>query len=217
MWQVNPRIILLRVSGFGQTGEHAHRPGHDLNYIGMAGVLSKFGQQEKAQFPNNFVADFAGCMLGITGTMAALLEREKTGLGQVVDCSLMNCARYLGLPLSDHRENQVVRKYQDDKGIEYISSFLTKKEADDFDIKMKDSKDYAAAAKNSLCFTEVLKVEQLTTTTSPIDYFKEGLIMPAKNVIGFEFTSPFTKIRLNRPAPSRGEHTESYLKEKNVP
>jgi alpha-methylacyl-CoA racemase len=102
------------------------RPGHDLNYIGMAGLLSVFGQQQKPQFPNNYAADFAACMLGITGTMAALLERQKTGLGQVVDCSLMHCSRYMGLPLSHYKEDKFVSKYQDEQGKEYIASFSIK-------------------------------------------------------------------------------------------
>jgi alpha-methylacyl-CoA racemase len=113
---INKRIILLRVSGFGQAGEHMLRPGHDLN----------FGQQQKPQFPNNYAADFAACMLGITGTMAALLERQKTGLGQVVDCSLMHCSRYMGLPLSHYKEDKFVSKYQDEQGKEYIASFSIK-------------------------------------------------------------------------------------------
>jgi|JI61114C2RNA_FD_contig_31_2826512_length_1108_multi_2_in_0_out_0_3 alpha-methylacyl-CoA racemase len=128
MEAINPRIILLRVSGFGQKGEHAHRPGHDLNYIGMAGILSKFGQQDKAQFPNNYAADFAGCMFGITGTLAALLERQKTGLGQVVDCSLMHCSRYMGLPLSNYKDTKFVHTYTDSNQNEYITSFGTKQE-----------------------------------------------------------------------------------------
>lgn len=101
---------MLRVSGYGQTGPLALKPGHDLNYIGESGILSQFGQQDKPQFPNNYAADFAGCMFGLTGTLAALLERENTGYGQVVDCSLMHCTRYMSLPLVDFKDSKQIHK-----------------------------------------------------------------------------------------------------------
>lgn len=125
IWKLNPRVILLRVSGFGQEGEHSLKPGHDLTYIGMSGILSKFGQQEKPQFPNNYVADFAGLMFGITGTLAALHERDKTGKGQVVDCSLMHCSRYLSLPLINYKEESIIKKYRTQNDQEFIASFST--------------------------------------------------------------------------------------------
>ena len=101
--KINKGVVILRVSGYGQEGELAMRPGHDLNYIAVSGFLSKIGNK-KPSFPNNYLADFAACSLGIYGTMVALLERDRTGKGQVVDCSLMHGTRYLSLPLHGSKE-----------------------------------------------------------------------------------------------------------------
>lgn len=49
-------------------------------------------------------------------------------MGQVVDCSLMHCSRYMGLPLSNYVDTAIVGKYQDAQGKEYIGSFSTQAE-----------------------------------------------------------------------------------------
>jgi hypothetical protein len=82
---------------------------------------------------------------------------------------------------------------------------------------LNQNKEVAPSALQSLSVTKVLKIEELPNTSSPIDYFKEGLIVPAKNAVGFEFSSPFTGLRLNNTAPTRGEHTESFLQQHNIP
>lgn len=74
-------------------------------------------------------------MFGITGTLAALLEREKTGKGQVVDCSLMHCSRYLSLPLINYKEEGVIRKYKTEAGQEVIGAFNNEKECEEFEKK----------------------------------------------------------------------------------
>lgn len=93
--KINSRIVLLSVSGYGQSGPLALRPGHDLNYISVSGILPLINNPGQYQFPTNYLADFVSASLGITGTLAALEEREKTGLGKVVDCSLAHGAAYL--------------------------------------------------------------------------------------------------------------------------
>ncbi|KAL6043090.1 Alpha-methylacyl-CoA racemase [Balamuthia mandrillaris] len=93
----NPRLIFARLTGYGQTGPYAHKAGHDINYVALSGALSLFGRSnEKPLPPGNLLADFAGggqqCMVGI---LLALLERERTGRGQVVDASMVNGVSYL--------------------------------------------------------------------------------------------------------------------------
>ena len=79
------------VEGYGQTGSHALKAGHDINYVALSGLLSKLGRKnEKPTPPINLLADFAGggmtCVLGI---LLALFERTKSGKGQVVDVSMV--------------------------------------------------------------------------------------------------------------------------------
>jgi alpha-methylacyl-CoA racemase len=84
----NKGLVYARLTGFGQTGKYAQMAGHDNNYLAISGVLSTLGRsEEKPFFPQNLLADFAGgglmCALGI---VMALLERNKSGLGQVSLC-----------------------------------------------------------------------------------------------------------------------------------
>ena len=95
--QINPRLVIARLSGFGQTGPLSLVAGHDLNYAGISGVLDFVGPAHQAPvFPTNLLADFAGgsflCTLGI---VSALLHRERTGCGQVVDSGMADGANYL--------------------------------------------------------------------------------------------------------------------------
>ncbi|KAJ3653746.1 hypothetical protein Zmor_012983 [Zophobas morio] len=94
----NPKLIYARMTGYGQTGPFAKSAGHDINYLALSGLLSLFGRKhEKPVFPVNYAADFAGggliCALGVT---LALLERQKSGLGQVVDSSMVEGTAYVG-------------------------------------------------------------------------------------------------------------------------
>ncbi|KAH3838168.1 alpha-methylacyl-CoA racemase-like [Dreissena polymorpha] len=93
----NPRLVYARLTGHGQKGSLADKAGHDINYIAIAGVLSQLGRKhEKPYPPINLVADFAGggltCALGIT---MALLERQGSGKGQVIDANMVNGSAYL--------------------------------------------------------------------------------------------------------------------------
>jgi crotonobetainyl-CoA:carnitine CoA-transferase CaiB-like acyl-CoA transferase len=86
----NPRLVLCSISGYGQTGPHALRAGHDLNYIGLAGVLAMTGGAGGAPaMPGVQIADLAGGGLwGLSGVLAALLGRERTGRGAHVDVAM---------------------------------------------------------------------------------------------------------------------------------
>lgn len=87
--EINPRLIYCACSGFGQDGPYASLPAHDMNYIGIAGALSLVGPKDGPPcFPSNFVADMAGCGLhAAIGILTALIARDKTGRGQLVDIS----------------------------------------------------------------------------------------------------------------------------------
>ncbi|MHB8086556.1 MAG: CaiB/BaiF CoA transferase family protein [Dehalococcoidia bacterium] len=87
--KLNPRIIYCSLSGYGQDGPYSQYPGHDINYISLAGALNLIGWPgEPPAIPLNLLADFAGAsMHGATGILTALFARERTGKGQYIDIS----------------------------------------------------------------------------------------------------------------------------------
>lgn len=89
---VNPRLIYCAVTGYGQTGPYADKPGHDINYLSFAGLLNLMGEKDgKPVVPAAQIADIGGGALpAAVGILLALLEREKSGKGQFVDVSMMD-------------------------------------------------------------------------------------------------------------------------------
>ena len=89
---VNPKLIYGRMTGWGQTGPWSQMAGHDLNYIGMTGMLNATGNADRPPPPPlNMVGDFGGgSMFLVTGILAALLERATTGTGTVVDAAIVD-------------------------------------------------------------------------------------------------------------------------------
>lgn len=86
----NPRLVYGRMTGWGQDGPLAHTAGHDINYISLSGALHATGRRgEKPVPPLNLVGDFGGggMMLAFAIT-CALLETQRSGKGQVIDCSM---------------------------------------------------------------------------------------------------------------------------------
>jgi alpha-methylacyl-CoA racemase len=89
---VNEQLVYGRMTGFGQDGPLAQEAGHDINYIAISGVLGRIGRAGEAPVPPlNLVGDFGGgAMFLVSGVMAALLERVRTGRGQVVDAAMVD-------------------------------------------------------------------------------------------------------------------------------
>ena len=89
---INPRIIYCSISGFGQDGPYRDRPGHDINYLAMGGVLGLTRDREGEPVVLGIeVADITSALNAVIGIQAALLAREKTGEGQFVDISMLDC------------------------------------------------------------------------------------------------------------------------------
>lgn len=93
----NPGLVYGRMTGWGQDGPLAHTAGHDLNYIAISGALDAMGSPDQAPpVPLNVVGDLGGGSLFlIMGVLAALLERQKSGQGQVVDAAICDGAASL--------------------------------------------------------------------------------------------------------------------------
>jgi alpha-methylacyl-CoA racemase len=93
-WARNPKLIYGRMTGWGQEGPYAPRSGHDINYIALSGALSLIGRAGQAPVPPvNFLGDFGGGgMLLALGVVAALVEAQRSGQGQVVDAAMVDGA-----------------------------------------------------------------------------------------------------------------------------
>ena len=98
--EINPRIIYCAISGYGQDGPYKLRAGHDLNYVGYAGLLShNIGSHGEPVMPASQFGDLAGgSFMAVIGILTALLGRAQTGQGRVVDVSMTEGAMAL-LPL----------------------------------------------------------------------------------------------------------------------
>jgi alpha-methylacyl-CoA racemase len=93
----NPRLVYGRMTGFGQSGPLSQAAGHDLNYIALTGALHAIGPAGgKPVPPLNLVGDYGGGALYLAmGMLAALHERQQSGLGQVVDAAMVDGAASL--------------------------------------------------------------------------------------------------------------------------
>ncbi|WP_444438010.1 CaiB/BaiF CoA transferase family protein [Pseudomonas sp. A6] len=91
---INPKLIYVSITGYGQTGPYRDRAGHDINYLALAGVASYTGRKDTGPLPLGVqLADIAGGSLhGVMGLLAAVIHRQQTGEGQQVDISMTDCA-----------------------------------------------------------------------------------------------------------------------------
>jgi crotonobetainyl-CoA:carnitine CoA-transferase CaiB-like acyl-CoA transferase len=92
--EANPRLVYCAVTGYGQTGPHTQRAGHDTNYLGLGGLLGMTGLEEGPPIQSaGQIADVGGgAMMAAFGVMAALHERQRSGEGQLVDVSMTDGA-----------------------------------------------------------------------------------------------------------------------------
>ncbi|WP_144630174.1 CaiB/BaiF CoA transferase family protein [Bordetella genomosp. 13] len=94
--KINPRLIYCSITGFGQTGPYASRPGYDFMIQGMGGLMSITGERDDLpgggpQKAGVAVADLMTGMYSTVGILAALHERARSGLGQHLDMALLDC------------------------------------------------------------------------------------------------------------------------------
>jgi crotonobetainyl-CoA:carnitine CoA-transferase CaiB-like acyl-CoA transferase len=91
--KANPRIVYCSISGYGQSGPRRERAGHDLNYIGDAGLLALSpGQPGHRVVPPALIADIAGASYpAVMNILLALRQRDATGEGSFIDVSMADC------------------------------------------------------------------------------------------------------------------------------
>ena len=106
---INPKLVYGRMTGWGQSGPWAKMAGHDINYISITGALEAMGKKDNVPFPPlNFIGDYGGgTMFLITGILAALLQAQKTGEGDIVDAAIIDGASsMMGVVYSLHALGQ---------------------------------------------------------------------------------------------------------------
>ena len=105
---VNPRLIYVSLTGYGQAGAMADQPGHDLNYLAASGVLGLYPTPEPGR-PYGIglpVGDLAGSMFAVVSVLAALMQRQASGQGQYLDVAITDALKHwmtprLGMLLAD--------------------------------------------------------------------------------------------------------------------
>jgi alpha-methylacyl-CoA racemase len=121
--RANPGLIYARMTGWGQDGPLAATAGHDINYIARTGALHMIGRAGgPPQVPINLVGDFGGGgMLLAFGICAALWERQRSGLGQVIDASVVDGTAAL---LAQAWGARAAGMWQDQRGVNRIDTGL---------------------------------------------------------------------------------------------
>jgi alpha-methylacyl-CoA racemase len=114
MRAVNPGVVYCAITGYGQDGPNRDRSGHDMNYLGLIGLLGLTGEPEGPPIQSaGQIADVGGgALTAAFGILAALRERDRSGEGQIVDVSMadgalswlaMVAARYFAEGVTPHR------------------------------------------------------------------------------------------------------------------
>jgi alpha-methylacyl-CoA racemase len=111
----NPALVYLRLTGWGQTGPRASQAGHDINYIGLTGLLNAIGPASQPPVPPlNLVGDYGGgSMPAVIGVLAALIERQVSGRGQVIDAAIVDGTAQLSQAVWSMRADG---RWSDDRG-----------------------------------------------------------------------------------------------------
>jgi alpha-methylacyl-CoA racemase len=95
----NPKLVYGRMTGWGQDGPIAHTAGHDINYIALSGALHAIGTKATPVPPLNLVGDYGGgALYMVVGVLAAYIEAQRSGEGQVVDTAMVEGASSLMTP-----------------------------------------------------------------------------------------------------------------------
>lgn len=129
--RINPGLIYARFTGYGQEGPYSVAAGHDINYLASTGALSLFRRKGETPLPPcNILGDFAGGgLMGAFGILLALIDRNKSGKGQVVDAAMIDGVAnlstvFFGL-LSNNLMSPVIGTNLLDSGAPYYQVYET--------------------------------------------------------------------------------------------
>ena len=89
--KINPRIVYCSITGYGQDGPYRDVPGHDINYLGISGILSMTGEKDGPPIvPGLPIADVGGGLFAAFAILAGIMARDRTGRGQYIDMSMLD-------------------------------------------------------------------------------------------------------------------------------
>jgi alpha-methylacyl-CoA racemase len=165
----NPKLVIGRMTGWGQDGPLAPRAGHDLNYIALSGILHAIGRADGAPVPPlNLVGDFGGGgMLLAFGVACAIAEAQRSGRGQVVDAAMVEGASLLATMFWGMRAGG---KWSDARGANILDTG-----APWYDVYATlDGKFVAIAAIEPKFYTELLARLGLADAALPPQNAREG-------------------------------------------
>lgn len=120
MRALNPRLVYCSISGFGQDGPYRDVPGHDMNYLGLVGMLQLIARPETGPLvPGPLFADIGGgTMMAVFGILAALLARHQTGRGQFVDVSMTDGAMHF---MHSHASEYLMKGAEPQGGVQRVA------------------------------------------------------------------------------------------------
>jgi alpha-methylacyl-CoA racemase len=165
----NPRLVIGRMTGFGQTGPHADRAGHDINYIAMTGVLDSIGRAGESPVPPlNLVGDYGGGgMFLAIGMLAAIHAARSSGKGQVVDAAMIDGASYL---MAMFHGLSSERRWNEERGTNILDGG-----APWYDVyRTKDDRWLAVGAIEARFYAELLRGLGLSNAGLPAQHDREG-------------------------------------------
>jgi alpha-methylacyl-CoA racemase len=152
----NPRLVYGRMTGWGQAGPLADTAGHDIDYLALTGALHAIGRAGEAPVvPLNLVADFGGGALYLAvGILGAMVERQRSGLGQVVDAAMVDGAAHLTTMVHGL---MAAGAWRDERGVNVLDTG-----APFYDVyKTKDGKYLAVGAIEPRFFATLVKLLEL--------------------------------------------------------
>lgn len=158
----NPRLVVGRMTGWGQDGPMAPRAGHDIDYIALSGALHAIGRADGAPVPPlNLVGDFGGGGLLLAfGIACALLEARQSGRGQVIDAAMVEGA---GLLTSMMWGMLASGQWQDARGVNVLDSAAPWYDT----YATRDGKHYAIGAIEAKFYAELVARLGLDPATLP--------------------------------------------------
>ena len=118
---LNPKLVIGRMTGFGQDGPMANEAGHDINYIALSGALHAIGREGQAPVPPlNLVGDFGGGGMFLAfGVVSGLLSAMRTGKGQVIDAAMVDGSAYLMAMMFGFRS---AGQWRDERGVNILDT-----------------------------------------------------------------------------------------------
>ncbi|MCR9290819.1 MAG: CoA transferase [Bacteroidetes bacterium] len=111
--KINPKIVYVSLTGYGQEGEYSNEAGHDFNYLALAGMMSLMKDENgKPIVPDTQYADIGGAYMAVMALQAALLKKCQTGEGSFVDVNLCDAVMpFLAVPYAFHISGLDYRKF----------------------------------------------------------------------------------------------------------